>query len=128
MPTLNRIMYVEDDDDIRQVAEMALEEVGGYEVRLCASGREAIDAVDEFSPELILLDVMMPDMDGIETFNALQRKGALTGVPVILMTAKVHPEEMARYRQLGVFDVIPKPFDPMTVSEDIARVWERFHE
>ena len=128
MPELNRILYVEDDDDIRQVAELALEDVGGYQVSLCESGQQALDTVNSFAPDLILLDVMMPDMDGIETFQKLRERGALDNVPVILMTAKVHPEEMARYREMGVFDVIPKPFDPMTVSDDIARIWERFHD
>lgn len=128
MPELNRILYVEDDEDIRQVAQMALEDVGGYHLGLCESGQQALDTVDSFEPDLILLDVMMPDMDGIETFKKLRERGALENVPVILMTAKVHPEEMARYREMGVFDVIPKPFDPMSVSEDIARIWERFHD
>jgi CheY-like chemotaxis protein len=128
MPELNRILYVEDDDDIRQVSQLALEDVGGYEVMLCESGQQALDSVASFNPDLILLDVMMPDMDGIETFHKLQDQGALDGVPVILMTAKVHPEEMARYREMGVVDVIPKPFDPMTVSEEIARIWERCHD
>ena len=127
MPELNRILYVEDDDDIRQVSQVALEDVGGYEVKLCESGQRALDTVTSFNPDLILLDVMMPDMDGIETFQKLQERGALENVPVILMTAKVHPEEMARYREMGVFDVIPKPFDPMSVSEEIARIWERYH-
>ena len=128
MPELNRILYVEDDDDIRQVAQLALEDVGGYQVDYCESGQQALDRVAAFAPDLILLDVMMPDMDGIETFQNLQARGALENVPVILMTAKVHPEEMTRYRDIGVFDVIPKPFDPMTVSEEIARIWERFHD
>ena len=128
MPELNRILYVEDDDDIRQVAQLAFEDVGGYHVDYCESGQQALERVAAFEPHLILLDVMMPDMDGIETFQRLRDQGALENVPVILMTAKVHPEEIARYREMGVLDVIPKPFDPMTVSEEIAGIWERFHD
>lgn len=128
MSELNRILYVEDDDDIRQVSQLALEDVGGYEVKLCESGQKALDSVTSFSPDLILLDVMMPDMDGIETLQKLQERGALERVPVVLMTAKVHPDEMARYRGMGVVDVIPKPFDPMTVSDEIARIWRHCHD
>ncbi|PVY70055.1 response regulator receiver domain-containing protein [Tamilnaduibacter salinus] len=127
MRSLRRILYVEDDEDIRQIAQMALEEVGGYELGMCESGQQALDTVDAFEPDLILLDVMMPDMDGIETLQRLRERGAVDNVPVIMMTAKVHPEEMARYRESGVFDVIPKPFDAMTLSDDIARIWDRFH-
>ncbi|QIT54886.1 response regulator [Aquisalimonas sp. 2447] len=127
MRELKSILYVEDDEDIRQVAQLALEDVGGFRVKLCESGQQALDSVASFEPDLILLDVMMPDMDGIETFNRLHERGAINNLPVILMTAKVHPEEMAHYREMGVFDVIPKPFDPMTVSEDIQRMWERYH-
>ena len=127
MRELKSILYVEDDEDIRQVAQLALEDVGGFRLKLCESGQQALDSVASFEPDLILLDVMMPDMDGIETFNRLHERGAINNLPVILMTAKVHPEEMANYREMGVFDVIPKPFDPMTVSDDIQRMWERYH-
>lgn len=128
MTSLNRILYVEDDDDIRQVAQLALEEVGGFELKTCSSGSEALSTIDAINPDMVLLDVMMPDMDGVETLEALRQQGSLAGTPVVFMTAKVHPDEVVRYRGIGVFEVIAKPFDPMTLSDEIRSIWERFHE
>lgn len=120
---LQRILYVEDDEDIRAVAELALETVGGFSLKSCRSGREAIREGPEFAPDLILLDVMMPGMDGPSTFNAMQENAALRGKPVVFMTAKVQTEEVESYRELGVIEVIPKPFDPMTLADQIREIW-----
>lgn len=120
---LQRILYVEDDADIRAVAELALEEVGGFSVKSCGSGQEALLEGPEFLPDLILLDVMMPGMDGPSTLHALQEIPTLRGTPVVFMTAKVQTEEVASYRKLGAVDVIPKPFDPMTLADQIREIW-----
>lgn len=129
MTTLQTVLYVEDDPDIREIATLALQDVGGLTVKVCESGDVALKEVDAFGPQFILLDVMMPDMDGPETLKALREQGSvLEGMAVAFMTAKVHPEELARYRELGVADVIPKPFDPMTLADDIRAIWHRANE
>ncbi len=124
MSGLQRILYVEDEADIRQVAQLALEAVGGFTVKLCASGEEAINEAAAFAPDMILLDVMMPGMDGPSTLAALREQPALAAVPVAFMTAKVQPSEVEHYRFLGARDVIAKPFDPMTLAEQVRTVWE----
>jgi len=121
---LSRILYVEDEPDIQQVARMALEMVGGYTVHVCSSGQEAVDTAAEFAPDLILLDVMMPGMDGPTTLKALREISSLALTPVAFMTAKVQPNEIQEYIDLGAISVIPKPFDPMTLSAQVAEVWQ----
>jgi CheY-like chemotaxis protein len=124
MPTpLKRILYVEDDADIRAIATMALEAVGGFTVLACASGDEALAIAPTASADLLLLDVMMPGMDGPTTLHRLRDLAATASTPVIFMTAKVQPAEVAQYRALGALDVIAKPFDPMQVSAEITRIW-----
>ena len=122
---LRRILYVEDENDIRTVGKMALEAVGGFEVIACASGDEALAAAPQSRADLILLDVMMPGRDGPTTLAALRAIPATAATPVIFMTAKVQASEVALYRSLaGVLDVIPKPFDPMEVSKRIRQIWD----
>ena len=104
---------------------MALEAVGGFEVLACASGAEGIAAAPEANADLVLLDVMMPGMDGPATLQALRRIPATARTPVIFMTAKVQASEVASYETLGAIGVIPKPFSPMEVSDEIRRIWER---
>ncbi|MDW5440970.1 response regulator [Polaromonas sp. SM01] len=120
---LTRILYVEDEPDIRTVAQMALEAVGGFTVIACASGREALATAPTAQVDLLLLDVMMPGMDGPSTLQALRGLPATANTPVIFMTAKVQAAEIAQYLALGALDVIHKPFDPMTLSEQINRIW-----
>jgi two-component system, OmpR family, response regulator len=122
---LRRILYVEDEADIRTVAKMALEAVGGFEVVACASGEEALRLAPVARADLLLLDVMMPAMDGPSTLCALRELPETADTPVIFMTAKVQAAEIAEYLALGALDVVSKPFDPMSVSEDIRRIWNR---
>lgn len=126
-PPLTRILFVEDDPDIQTVASLGLQAVGGFTVKICSSGKEAIQEAPLFAPEVILLDVMMPGMDGITTLKALRELPSLVGTPVIFLTAKVQTHEVAYYKQLGVLDVIAKPFDPMTLSTTINQIWLKYH-
>jgi two-component system, OmpR family, response regulator len=122
--SLQKILYVEDEKDIQTVARMALEMVGKFTVMTFSSGSEAVSAFAQFRPDLVLLDVMMPGMDGATT---LARIRALTGgetIPVVFMTAKVQPHEIADLKKLGALDVIAKPFDPMTLSTSIRAIWD----
>jgi CheY-like chemotaxis protein len=122
--TLQRVMLVEDDNDIRTVAVMALEMVGGLKVQACESGARALEVVREFAPQLVLLDVMMPGMNGPEVLQALRQLPDSATVPVVFLTAKAQEAEVAKLRALGALDVIAKPFDPMTLSDTVKRLWE----
>lgn len=121
---LERILYVEDEDDIRTVATMALQAVGGFEVRACASGAEALEQAAGAGADLLLLDVMMPGMDGPSTLAALRDMPATAATPVVFMTAKVQATEIAQYHSLGALGVIAKPFDPMTLADQLRVIWE----
>nr|WP_239556330.1 response regulator [Dyella flava] len=122
---MQRILYVEDEPDIQAVARLALETVGGFTLCTCDSGKAALDAVQSFNPDMILLDVMMPGMDGPSTLSALRELPALKETPIVFMTAKVQAAEIARYRQQGALDVIAKPFDPMTLSNTVRDIWNK---
>ena len=121
---MKRILYIEDDLDIQEVAHLALEVVGTFEIKMCSSGVEALKVVERFNPDLILLDVMMPGMDGLSTLEALRARPGSAGIPVVFVTAKVQANEIAQYRQLGAIDVIAKPFDPMNLANDVHQLWE----
>ena len=123
--TLQRILYVEDEPDIQAVARLALEHLGGFTVEVCSSGQEALQKILAFEPDLILLDVMMPGMDGPTTLTALRETAEGKDKPVVFMTAKVQPQEVAQYMKLGALDVIPKPFDPMTLADKVRAIWDR---
>ena len=127
LPPLARILYVEDDPGIQAVARIALERKGGFTVAVCDGGQKAIDVAPGFAPDLILLDVMMPGMDGIVTCKALRAIPQTAATPVVFVTAKVQPYEIEMYQELGAVDVIRKPFDPMTLSEAVADIWARYH-
>lgn len=124
---LVKVLYVEDDADIQMVAGLALGTLGGLTLEICSSGKEAVEKIVAFQPQLILLDVMMPGMDGPSTLAELRKIPQFTETPVIFMTAKVQPGEVASYKALGAVDVIPKPFDPMTLAAQVNAIWERCH-
>lgn len=121
---LERILYVEDEPDIQAVARLALEHLGGFTVEVCSSGGDALERINSFTPDLILLDVMMPGMDGPTTLAELRKVPACATTPVVFMTAKVQPQEVAHYLSLGAIDVIPKPFDPMTLADKVRNIWD----
>ena len=126
--TLQRILYVEDEPDIQAVARIALETVGGFTVQICSSGEEALQAAIEFAPDLLLLDVMMPGMDGPTTLQELRNFPDLENTPAVFMTAKVQPQEIEQFKSYGALDVIAKPFDPMALSSQITAVWQQRNE
>lgn len=124
---MNRVLHVEDEPDIREVALMSLQFVGGMTVEQAGSGREALSQARTFAPDLILMDVMMPGMDGPSTLAELKKCPETASIPVIFMTAKVQSHEVERYRAMGAVDVIAKPFDPMTLPDQIRQIWTRTH-
>jgi CheY-like chemotaxis protein len=125
MQTLERILYAEDEPDIQQVASLALEMVGGFTLRTCNSGLEALAEIEAFEPQLLLFDVMMPGMDGPSTLAKIREMEAYKATPAVFMTAKVQPNEIQSYLDMGAAGVIPKPFDPMTLATQIQEIWER---
>lgn len=126
--TLRRVLLVEDEADIQLIARLALENIGGFEVLICSSGQEALDKAPGFEPQLVLLDVMMPGLDGPATLAGLRRLPGLADVPMVFVTAKAQRNEIERYRSLGVLDVIVKPFDPLTLSDQVRELWLRHRE
>jgi CheY-like chemotaxis protein len=124
MTELRRVMCVEDDPDIRMILDFSLATVGGYTVRCCPGGRAALQEAPAFQPDLVLLDVMMPDMTGPETLVALRALPCMQGVPVVFMTAKAMPDELEQLLEHGATGLIVKPFDPMTLPQDIRPYWE----
>lgn len=121
---LKRIAYVEDEPDIRAVAELALTVVGGFELNVSEDARQAIRNIPVFAPDLILLDVMMPGMTGPELLVQIRKIPAVSDTPVIFMTAKALKHEVDHYRDLGAVGVIPKPFDPMNLPTQVQELWE----
>lgn len=117
-----RILVIDDEDDILEVAQLTLEAVGQWQVLTASSGSEGIRIAAAEHPDAILLDVMMPDMDGLTTFQKLQANSATQDIPVVLLTAKVQPADQRRFAQLGVTAVITKPFNPLDLPDQVAKV------
>jgi CheY-like chemotaxis protein len=115
-----RVLVVDDDDAIREITRTSLELVGGWEVEVASSGHEALRMSAADPPDLILLDVMMPTLDGPATFACLRDDPRTRDVPVVLLTAKVQPAERRRWEQLGVSGVLTKPFDPLELPTALA--------
>ena len=120
-----KIMHVEDEPSIREVARLALESLGGFTIESCASGDEAIAKAAPFNPDLFLFDEMMPGVDGPTTFRRMREIAGLENTPAIFMTAKAMPEDIARFKALGALAVIAKPFDPMTLADQVRTIWDR---
>lgn len=125
---LDKILYVEDDPDIQAIAIMVLDAISGFTLEACSSGNDAVTKAVAFGPDLVLLDVMMPGMDGPETLQALRKLPELANTPVVFMTAKVQPQEVQGYLDLGAVGVIAKPFDPMTLADQLREIWARVNQ
>ncbi len=126
--SLIRVLCIDDDEDILVVAAMALEDVGGLSVLTSTEGADAVALAEEYNPDLILLDYMMPGLDGPSTMAAVRAVPALDKIPIAFMTARVRPEELKRYIEAGASGVVPKPFDPMTLADDIRLILEQAQE
>jgi two-component system OmpR family response regulator len=119
---IRKVLLVDDEADIRTLGQLSLSRLGGWETVLAASGAEAVTRAVTERPDLILLDVMMPVMDGPSTFTQLRAQEATARIPIIFMTAKTQKQEVARYLELGAVGVICKPFDPVTLPSEIKRL------
>jgi CheY-like chemotaxis protein len=116
----HRILIIDDEEDIREVAALSLQTVAGWDVVMANSGAQGLARAIEHKPDAILLDVMMPGMDGPTTFRELRKNPATAHIPVLLLTAKVQSSDQRRFADLGVEAVLFKPFDPLTLSTQIA--------
>lgn len=117
-----RILVVDDEDRIREIVRACLEDLGDWAVDTAASGSEGISKATIEPFDAILLDVSMPDMDGVTFFEQLQTNPATQSIPVILLTAKVLPADKAQFAEMGVAGVISKPFDPIALSDEVAQI------
>lgn len=120
--SIETVLLVDDEPDIRTIGEMALHDVGGWRVLTAASGAEALELIAEERPDLVLLDVMMPVMDGPSTLAALRREEATASIPVVFLTAKVQAAEVERYLALGAMGVLRKPFDPLSLADELREI------
>jgi CheY-like chemotaxis protein len=117
--TALRVLHVDDEPDIRDVVEISLGLDPDFEMRNCGSGREALVTAAEWNPDIILLDVMMPLMDGMATLRSLRENPRTASIAVVFMTVRVQSRELDLLRSLGAVGVIPKPFDPMTLAATV---------
>jgi two-component system, OmpR family, alkaline phosphatase synthesis response regulator PhoP len=120
--TPRRILLIDDEDDIREVLQTCLEIIGGWEVCSAYSGKVGIEMARTKQPDTILLDVMMPEMDGLRTLRALQNEITTKNIPVIMLTAKAQASEQHYFANLNVAGVLKKPFDPMQISKQIQAI------
>lgn len=122
--TLKKILYVEDEVDIQTVVAMTLEDLGGYKLKICNSGEEALKVAEEFEPDLFLLDVMIPNMSGPSILKELRKNPKFDNIPAIFISAKVQGPELVQYSKIGAIGIIRKPFDPITISNTINVLYQ----
>ena len=124
--TDKNILLIDDEETIQEVVQVGIGIEAGWQVAIASSGLEGINLAQDRQPDVILLDVMMPDMDGIDTLSQLKTNDKTSAIPVIFLTAKAQAEEKSQFQSLGVVDVITKPFNSMTLASQIAKIlgWE----
>lgn len=120
---LKKIMYVEDDPDLRKIVTVSLTAKGGFTVQVCESGEQALKQVEEFKPDLIIMDVMMEEMDGPETLGKLRQLPEAAAIPIFFMTSRILPQDMENYKKIGVVGVIKKPFHPLRLAAEVKELW-----
>ena len=123
--TLQHVACVDDDVDILQITKFALEEIGGLNVTAFEGPHAALAGMAAAQPDLIVMDVMMPEMDGPSALKQLKRMEAVAHIPVVFMTARVQPHELRDYMALGAAGVISKPYDPVTLTQQLVDIWRR---
>ncbi len=123
---LNTLVYIDDDASLRSIVEIALATIGNYEVKLCSSGLEALEILQDFHPDMILLDLVMPEMDGFETLEKIRQIESLKNIPVVFMTAHSDARTLKSFRQAGAAGSISKPFNPIRLAEQIQTLWNKY--
>lgn len=128
MKPLRKILYVEDDTDIQQIVNMSLEDIGGYKLKICSSGSEALQDAENFEPDLFLLDVMLPEMDGPTILEEMRKNPKFKNIPAIFISAVADGRDLIKYRKMGVLGIIRKPFDPISISQTINVLYENIEK
>jgi len=123
MRDLKKILYAEDEPDVQTVVELTIQTMSDYDIKVCDNGKILLDCVEEYNPDLILLDVMMPEMDGPTTFKNLQENEKTKNIPIIFMTAKAQSHEVENLKNSGAIGIITKPFDPLQLCSDLEKIW-----
>lgn len=127
--SLHNVLLVEDESDIRLLVTMTLSRLGGLDVHAEPSGRGALNYLSQgHKPDLIVLDVMMPEMDGVQTFEAIRAIPGFESTPVCFLTAKVHPSDVRRWHELGIADVLAKPFSPALLPGQVKACWQKWYQ
>lgn len=127
MPKLRRVLFVEDDPDIALLGQIALEDIGGYDVLVCGSAEEAFDRFADFAPDIAVLDYRLPGKNGGELMVDLRAHPQGANFPIVFLTASVTRDIVARLEELGAAEVIAKPFDPLTLAAQIEALWQQLH-
>jgi CheY-like chemotaxis protein len=124
---MRRVLIIDDEQDIRAISRMSVEKVGGWEALEADSGEKGIEIAAAEVPDVILLDAMMPGMDGAATIQSLKASESTKDIPVLFLTAKLQAADVERFRELGAEGVLSKPFDPMSLPDEVASAlgWER---
>lgn len=122
-----KVLYAEDESILQMIVKYSLESLGNFEVETCDDGFQAIEAVKEHRPDMIILDVMMPGMDGLLAFEEIKNLPEADGKPIAFMTARIQPDEVEVYRKLGAVNVIGKPFDPARLPLIVQEILDNFH-
>lgn len=120
-----KILYAEDEADVQTIVEISIWSTSKHEIKTCPNGKILLECVEEYNPDLILLDIMMPEMDGPTTFENLQANPKTKDIPVVFMTAKAQSHEIEMFKQTGVVGIITKPFEPLSLCKDIEKIWDR---
>lgn len=120
---LHRIMYVEDDTDLQEIVSLGLKLGGNYAVKVCGSGHEALAEIEAFQPDLVILDVVMPEMSGPQTVEQLRKIPGVADIPMVFMTSKIQPAQLEQYKKLGAIGVIKKPLNPMKLAAQVQTIW-----
>ena len=123
---LQRICYVEGDEDIQRIVRMSLERVGRMTVEIVGDPLKALDAMTAFKPDLVMLDWMMPGMDGPTLFREMKRRPETTSLPVVFITAKASPRELEELKAMGALGAISKPFAPKDLPEQLRELWKKY--
>jgi len=123
---LQKILYAEDDLDIQTITIMALESFGNFTLKQCNNGKQALDCIDEFEPDIVVTDIMMPEMDGITLLQNLRNNPKYKDLPVIFTTAKAQAHEIEYYSKLGVTKIISKPFNLVTLADELREIWRAY--
>jgi len=122
---LNRICYVEDDEDIQRIVRMALERVGKMTVEVVGDPTMAIDAINAFKPDLVMLDWMMPKLDGVSLFKQMQARPDTQALPVVFITAKASQRDLDELVKIGAAGTISKPFSPKDLPDQLREIWKK---